>query len=334
MDKRARKRWAILDVLKGAREPMSGGRVAAELAGRGMEISERTVRLYLRELDREGLTEHHGRRGRTITDRGRSEAEDSRALERVGFLSARIDQMAYRMQLDLATREGTVVVNTTTLPRSAVTPERLELVSEVFASGYAMGRLITLYMPGERYGRDQEIGPDEIGLGTVCSITLNGVLLRRGIPTYSRFGGLLDVRDGKPTRFVEIINYEGTSIDPLEIFIRSGMTDYTGAVRGGSGRIGASFREFPAESEEAVRSVASELEEAGLGSLMVLGGPGQSILDIPVGPDRVGAVIIGGLNPVAVFEESGVRVRATALAGLADVHRFFPYTRLAEKIGD
>ena len=38
------------------------------------------------------------------------------------------------------------------------------------------------------------------------------------------------------------VNYDGTSIDPLEVFIRSGMTDNIGVVKTGNGRIGASFR--------------------------------------------------------------------------------------------
>ena len=47
------------------------------------------------------------------------------------------------------------------------------------------------------------------------SITLNGVLLKHGIPTTSSFGGLLELREGRAIRFVEMIHYDGTSIDPL-----------------------------------------------------------------------------------------------------------------------
>jgi hypothetical protein len=61
--------------------------------------------------------------------------------------------------------------------------------------------------------------------------------------------------------FVEIIRYDGTSLDALEIFIRSGMTDYTGATETGTGKIGASFRE---ESREKVIELDHELEEKGI----------------------------------------------------------------------
>ena len=80
-----------------------------------------------------------------------------------------------------------------------------------------------------------------VGIGTVCSITVNGVLVAHGIPTNSRFGGLLELRDHKAVRFAEFINYDGTTIDPLEVFIRSRMTDYLGATRTATGSSGRAF---------------------------------------------------------------------------------------------
>jgi repressor of nif and glnA expression len=171
-----------------------------------------------------------------------------------------------------------------------------------------------------------------IGIGTVCSITLNGVLLANGIPTNSRFGGLLELRDKKPTRFVEIIHYEGTTLDPLEVFIRSGMTDYSGAVESGNGKIGASFREVPAESRDRVIELAKKLEKVGLGGFHTIGWPGRPLLEVPVSEGRVGAIVIGGLNPVAILEEKGIRVHSRALAGLAAYERLFPYQELDQRI--
>ena len=49
------------------------------------------------------------------------------------------------------------------------------------------------------------------------------------MPVRSLFSGLLELKDGQPRRFAEIIAYEGSSIDPLEMFIRGGLTDYLGA---------------------------------------------------------------------------------------------------------
>ena len=259
------------------------------------------------------------------------EADDARVLERVCFLSGKIDTMAYRMDFDPATCKGQVVLNLSLLKPADITRERQRLISKVFMKGYAMGKLMALFEPGENFC-GTVVPDDMVGIGTVCSITLNGVLLKHGVPTVSRFGGLLELQDGHPTRFVEVINYDGTSIDPLEVFIRSGMANYVGAVISGDGRIGASFREYPAEGIDTVHRVAARLEVIGLGSLMCLGNPGQAIYGVPVSPHRAGAVIIGGLNPMSIFEETGLRVQSRALSGLVDFNRLFHYSEFREQL--
>ncbi|MBL7016008.1 MAG: DUF128 domain-containing protein [Kiritimatiellales bacterium] len=331
MEKRERKRLAVLDVLSANERPLGSSKITDILTAQGVEISERTVRLYLHELDKLGMTENLGRRGRRITESGMREADDARVFERAGFLSGKIDTMAYRMDFDPDRCRGQVVLNLSLIKPSDITAERRRLIGRVFAKGYAMGKMMALFEPGETFC-GTPIPDDMVGIGTVCSITLNGVLLQHGVPTVSRFGGLLELANGHPTRFVELINYDGTSIDPLEVFIRSGMADYIGAITTGNGRIGASFREFPAESIETVHAAAARLEEIGLGSLMCLGNPGQALYGIPVGPHRAGAVIIGGLNPMSIFEETGLRVHSRALSGLIDFRRLFHYSEFRAQL--
>jgi len=329
-EKQKRIRQIILNVLKDADKPLSSVKINEDLFARGLDISERTVRLYLQSLHEEGLAEKSNRRCHRITSRGILEVESSHTMERVGFLSARIDQMTYRMNFDLASLTGTVVVNVTNTHARHV-HENISLIKQVYEQGYAMGNLIAVLPPGEKVGYTK-VPDDMVGIGTVCSITLNGVLLKYGIPTVSRFGGLLEIKDRKPTRFVEIIMYEGTSLDPLEVFIRSGMTNYIGAVNTGSGRIGASFREFPSASRDMVEDLARRLNAIGLGGFMRIGRPSQTLLEIPVGEGRFGAIVIGGLNPVAILEENGVRVHSRALAGLIDFKRLFHYSKLEEML--
>ena len=47
---------------------------------------------------------------------------------------------------------------------------------------------------------------------------------------------------------------------------------------------------------------------------------------------RIGAVVIGGLNPPAILEELGVRVVSRALSGLLEFNRLFPYEELPSRI--
>ncbi|RJP69011.1 MAG: DUF128 domain-containing protein [Candidatus Abyssobacteria bacterium SURF_17] len=329
-EKTEKQRLAILRILQESDTPLSSSTIADRLLATGHDMSERTVRLYLRSLDEEGLTANMGRRGRIVTHRGSEELSSARIIERVGFLAAKIDQMTYRMTFDLSTQKGSVVVNVSVIENSHVECT-VPLIRKVFTAGYAMGRLIALFSPGERIG-DATVPHGMIGIGTVCSITINGVLLAHGIPTYSKFGGLLELENYKPTRFVEAIYYEGSTLDPLEVFIRSGMTDCAGAAETGSGRIGASFREAPADCREQVIALAHRLERVGLGGFMTVGWPSQPLLEIPVQQERVGAVIMGGLNPIAILEENGIRTQSRALAALADYETLFPYDELDSHI--
>ena len=293
-------------------------------------MSERTIRLYLNELDAEGLTESQGKRGRLITEKGLTELHAAQTLQRVGYLSAKIDQMTYAMTFDLATRTGQVVVNTS-LVNPGQLAECMDDVCRVFAQGYAMGNRLALLAPGETLG-EMTVPQDKVGFCTVCSITLNGVLLKHGIPTLSRFGGLLELRESRPTRFVEMIDYDGTSIDPLEVFIRSRMTNYMGAIRDGNGLIGASYREMPEDARDRVVQLGERLSAVGLGAFMEVGLPGQTVLELPVSPGRIGSVVIGGLNPIAVVEEMDYRVYSRALAGLLDYSRLFSFEELPDAL--
>jgi HTH-type transcriptional regulator, global nitrogen regulator NrpRI len=325
------KRWlAILRILQEAGDAVGSSKIADQLKGMGFDASERTIRYHLKGMDADGLTANLGKRGREITDLGRRELGSARAIEKVGFLAAKIDRMTYRMDFDLKKRAGTVVINVSlikTVQLRAAAP----LMAEVFKAGYSMGNRIGLFGTGEKIG-EITVPEGMTGIGTVCSITLNGVLLAHGVPTFSRFGGLLELVNHKPTRFVEIINYEGTSLDPLEIFIRSGMTDYRGATSSGTGRIGVGFREVPTEARDRVIALAAELEKVGLGGFLTIGWPGQALLEIPVSEGRVGVIVIGGLNPTAILEESHIRVQSRALAALAPYEVLFPYHQLDERI--
>jgi len=54
----------------------------------------------------------------------------------------------------------------------------------------------------------------------------------------------------------------------------------------------------------------------GLGGVILLGRPGQPLLEIPVSPGRVGLVVVGGLNPMAAVEEAGIPTRNRAMGTL------------------
>ncbi len=330
MDKKDKKRFEILRALSEYNQPVSSAVIADSLTDSGMALCQRTVRIYLKEFDSLGFTTPIKKHGRLITDKGRRELHASMTLGRIGYLSAKIDNMTYMMDFDLENRSGKVVVNTS-MVKFEVLKKHADQIMKVYNDGYAMGTQMALLPPGERI-QNAIVPEGHIGFVSVCSITLNGVLLKYGIPVSSRFGGLLEIADGKAQRFTEIIHYDGTTVDPLEVFIRSSMTDYLGAIRDGNGKVGAGFRELPAKSLDIVRNLANKLNLVGLGAFLEFGRPGCELLGIPVSQGRIGAIVIGGLNPIAVIEESGTRLHSIAMSGLLEYKQLFHFSLLHEKI--
>lgn len=324
-----RKRLAILRILRDAGGPLGSQEITERLTGLGYDISGRTVRFHLLAMDKEGLTEYVEKHGRKITDKGIEEITNARVHEKVGFLSAKIDQMTCAMDFDLVSLTGTVIVNISLVKEEDLLPA-CPLMSRVYEKGLSMGRLIALFRPGEKVG-ETAIPAGYVGVGTVCSVTLNGVLLAHKIPVSSRFGGLLEIENSKPSRFVAIINYNGTSLDPLEIFIKSGMTDYLGATGEGNGLIGAGFREIPAQTRDRVVEIADRVESVGLGGFLTIGTPNGEVSGIPVSEGNIGAIVIGGLNPIGILEEAGFEVNSHALSGLVPYNRLFSYLDLEQR---
>ncbi|MFC1542144.1 DUF128 domain-containing protein [Candidatus Latescibacterota bacterium] len=330
VEKIEKKRLAILKILKDSNKPIASAIITEQLSKMGYDISDRTVRFHLLSMDKEGLTKYIGKHGREITIKGIQELSKARIHDKVGYLSAKIDQMTYLMNFDLSKKTGNVVVNVSLIKQEDL-HKAYPIIASVFDAELSMGHLLTVFEQGETVG-DFFIPDGYIGIGTVCSITLNGVLLAHGIPTKSRFGGILEIENRKPQRFVAIINYEGTSLDPLEIFIKCGMMNYTEAVKTGNGLIGASFREIPAESRDKVLEISENLKKIGLGGVYDIGWSGHQFCEIPINEGLVGTIVLGGLNPVAILEEYGITVQSNALSGLVDYRKLNCYKKLLKQI--
>ena len=317
-----RKIATILQVLAAAGKPIGSSQIAAELANRGINLKQRMVRNYLIDMDAAGLTVNLGRPGRRLTPRGQEELDSSMVMGKVGFMSAKVDELAYSMSFDLMHRHGTVILNISRLASQHFRAAQL-LIQRVLAAGLGMGEYVTVGLPGETIG-GYAVPEGTMAIGTLCSVTLNGVLRAAGIPTTPRFGGLLELQNRNPIRFSQIIYYEGTTIDPVEIFIKGRMTRVVQALETGNGVIGASFREIPAAARPAAERIIDKMQSIGLGGVQILGRPGCSVLEIPVPAGRCGLVVSAGLNPLAAVEESGIETENHALASLLEFDRLIP----------
>jgi hypothetical protein len=234
--------------------------------------------------------------------------------------------LSYLTDLDLESRHGNIILNISYFPESNL-GDAIRLMKPVFSSPYVMSKTVTLKRSGEKIG-EVIVPQGQVGFGTVCSVTINGIFLKMGIPVTSKFGGVLQI-NGEPTRFTAVIAYEGSSLDPLEIFIKSRMTDVLGAVGNHFGKILASFREVPVVSIEKAVKLQETLKEKGIGGILLIGNPNQPLLEIPVGMDKAGIIVVGGLNPIAALEEAGIPTLTRAMSTLFPFSELVPFEEIA-----
>jgi len=81
-----------------------------------------------------------------------------------------------------------------------------------------------------------------------------------------------------------------------------------------------------------VLHLSQRFAAVGLGGLLEVGLPNQPLLGFPVSPGRFGAVVIGGLNPIAILEELGHRISSRAMSGLLDYCRLMAVEELHEAL--
>jgi len=324
-----RKTYSILKVLANSAEPQGSIVIARLLKELGVELGERAIRYHLKLMDEQGLTNLVGRRdGRTITSLGLKELKHGMVKDKVGFAISRIELLAFRTTFDLETRSGLVPVNIS-MVRKQDLQKALRLMKPVISSRLCVSSLVVAGRPGEKIG-DLIVPEGKVGIGTVCSIVVNGTLLKAGVPMNSKFGGLLQMSEGKPLRFVELIDYAGCSLDPSEIFIKAGMTSVGQAARSGNGNILANFREIPSMCRPLAHDVISKLARAKMNGVLLVGNVSEPICEIPMELNRVGMVLIGGLNPIAAVAEAGIEVESHAMSTVVDFKEFVDFEELME----
>jgi hypothetical protein len=311
-----RKTIAILKVLRDSTEPLGAARIATHLKQQGIDLGERAVRYHLKLLDEKGQTELVGRDGRIITNVGIEELASALVGDKVGFAISRIEQLAFRTNFDLEKRTGLVPVNISYFPRDRF-GQALVHMKPAFEKGLCVSDLVATAAEGERFG-DAIVPAGKVALATVCSIVINGCLLKAGVPADSRFGGILEIKEGKPLRFVELISYAGSSLDPSEVFIRARMTSVGEVARTGSGKILANYREIPGLCRPIVENMLAKLKDARMSGMLAMGIASEPVCEVSVDLNRIGAVLIGGLNPVAAAEEAGIEAESHAMSTVMD----------------
>lgn len=326
-----RKTLLILRILREAGGPLGSRIIARKMQERGYMPSERAIRYHLKIMDERGLTRLVGKKdGRMITTQGISELGEARVRDKVGLAISRIEILSFQTTFDPETKEGLLPINISFFSTTSF-PFAMRIMQPAFESGFVVSDRVAVATEGQYLG-DVLVPEGKIGFATICSIVVNGVLLKNGIPMDSKFGGILQLKDRHPLRFAEIIHYSGSSLDPSEIFIRGKMTSVGNAIEKGDGMILANFREIPAPCYPLTRNLLVKMETAGIKGVMVAGRISEPVCQVPVEINKVGIILIGGLNPAACVQEASLDVEHLAMSTVMEYSALQPFNELLKNI--
>lgn len=305
-----RKLIEIMRVIHENDKPIGARAIADELNTRGYDIGERAVRYHLRILDERGFTRKHGYAGRTLTELGESEMNDALIGDRFGFVISRIEEMAFKTTYNPETGDGVVPVNISYFDKDDLETV-IDVVSYTAHSGYMISPRVKIIEEDEEF---IFLPPGKIGIATVCSVTFDGLLLKAGIPVEPSYGGILQIANRKPVRFLDLISYNGTSIDPIEIFMNRKTTSVLEVLEKGEGKILANVRQINSSAYDRVTEIIKQAEKAGLGSCFPPGEIDESLFGAPIETGKFGIAIVGGINGICALEETGIKIETNPVS--------------------
>ncbi|MBO3800685.1 MAG: DUF128 domain-containing protein [Candidatus Brockarchaeota archaeon] len=300
----------ILKVLSENSGPLGSTTITRELVKRGIFINERTVRNYLKSFEKEGLVSSHGKNGRSITEPGLKELSSLLTYQRLDFVLTRYLSLAYSVTFAPRSGRGRIVANVTLLDKKNL-DKALDVLKRLNQAELLLAPYLKIIDEGESY-ENISVNKGEAAILTICNLTIDGILIRSGIPLILKYGGLVQFVNKTPIRFVELMSYEGTTVPPLEVFSYRHMTSIMNYLNTGTGVIPANYREVPKEALDKVKSIISELSSIGWKVLSVIGHPDEPVLGIPVSTGRCGISIVSGVTPTAALREMGLDVEVFA----------------------
>jgi repressor of nif and glnA expression len=233
------------------------------------------------------------------------------------FVNNNIEDYAIQVTFDPVEGEGTVVYNLSLIKNEDL-DFAISILKDAYKTGVSVSGLVRFFSSGEKVA-EYTVPKGCTAICTMCSITFDGLLIRRGIPVNMIGGGVVEIENRTPIRFTHIILYEHTTIDPLQVLISQKITSVTNVMRKGSGNILANIREFHMEAEPVVGTVLDELASSSYSGILEVGMPNLSLLGVPVSPQFIAIAAVGGTNPMAAIREGGRWVQTQAMKGLMDI---------------
>ncbi len=240
-----------------------------------------------------------------ITDSNDKILKESAKKEhkKIPFLLSKSWNLIQQVNFDVETRKGDIIANVSYVKKDNL-DDALGVMEETYASN---PKYINPYYKLVNHPDDDS----KIGIATICSLSIDGLLISNGIMSNPKYGGLLELTE--PPLFIDLISYNGSSVDPHKIFLAKNMTSISRNI--GPNKILASLKEIPYISRDYAVYLLDILKNIGF-SIYKIGKPRELIYNAKVDNYNFGIVAGSGLNAIGAIKEKGIEIEVKAIEKL------------------
>ena len=218
------------------------------------------------------------------------------------FLLSKSWNLIQQVNFDIEKQKGDIIANVSYLNK-----ENLDDALKIMENTYNDNpKYINPYYRLVKHPNDD----DKIGIATICSLSIDGILINNGIMSNPKYSGLLELTE--PPLFIDMISYNGTTLDPHKIFLSKNMTSITGE---GPNKILASVKEIPYISRDYAVHLLEILNNIGF-SIYKIGKPRELVYNSKVDNYNFGVITGGGLNSIGAVKEKGIEIEVKAIEKL------------------
>lgn len=239
----------------------------------------------------------------TTTIRPTLKAGGSMKQPKIPFLLSKSWNLIQQVDFNVEKRKGDIISNVSYLDK-----DNLDAAMTIMEDTYNSNpKYINPYYKLLDHPSDDE----KIGIATICSLSIDGLLINNGIMCNPIYGGLLELTE--PPLFIDLISYNGTTIDPHKIFLSKNMTSIS--ANSGTTKILASFKEIPYIARDYAVHLLDILKNTGF-SIYKIGKPREVTYNAKADNYNFGVVAGSGLNTIGAIKEKGIDIEVKAIEKL------------------
>ena len=151
---------------------------------------------------------------------------------KIRFINHLIEEYALSVSYNPDNNSGMAIFNLSFIDKSDF-EYAVKTFKEIYKVGLCISDRIKFLHPGDEVD-GFKIPDGKIGVCNLCSLTVDAMMIREGVPHNAIGGGVLEVADGECQRFTSMIRYNDTTVDPTELYISQEAVSVSNVIKTGT----------------------------------------------------------------------------------------------------